>query len=305
MDKPIDYIISYCDYSDDDVRDLYENVTGLEYNSNVNSNYIDITLTLKLILKNLNFINKVYLVCKDVQVLPDSTIKLINESSGRIIRVNESEFMPNGYITFSSACIELFMWRIPGLSEYFIYGNDDMIPMKPLFKEYFFKDGKPRASFNWKKCPNNCLYDLHMSNATNLVYDRRSNNSDYSQVCYTQHTLRPLTKSLCEECYCKYERFIMGSLHTVRYFNNMNMDLYLMYGLKNELVFDEKLPYKFCFRSVGDDELNNWLKSVLGGKMNYLNDVECINDAWWVTQEMVSETKSLLEDLMTKILEQQ
>ena len=48
----IDYIVSYIDFSQKEIKDLYREVAGEEYASNVNSDYLDFTLTLKLILKN-------------------------------------------------------------------------------------------------------------------------------------------------------------------------------------------------------------------------------------------------------------
>src|SRR6185312_8847543 len=45
--------------------------------------------------------------------------------------------------TFNSRVIEAAMWRIPGLSEHFIYANDDMFLNAPVSPENFFRDGKP------------------------------------------------------------------------------------------------------------------------------------------------------------------
>jgi hypothetical protein len=45
--------------------------------------------------------------------------------------------------TFNSRVIEAAMWRIPGLSEHFIYANDDMFLNAPLSAENFFRDGRP------------------------------------------------------------------------------------------------------------------------------------------------------------------
>lgn len=42
--------------------------------------------------------------------------------------------------TFNSLSIESFIWRIPGLSEKFIYFNDDVFLSRPVEKEDFFSD---------------------------------------------------------------------------------------------------------------------------------------------------------------------
>lgn len=54
------------------------------------------------------------------------------------------DFIPEQYLPcFASPCIEMFLHRIPGLSEHFIYANDDMFPLSPLEPEDFFRPGKP------------------------------------------------------------------------------------------------------------------------------------------------------------------
>lgn len=47
--------------------------------------------------------------------------------------VDLSEFVPQQYLpTFNSHVFETFLWRIPGLSEHFMYLNDDMILARPI-----------------------------------------------------------------------------------------------------------------------------------------------------------------------------
>ena len=58
--------------------------------------------------------------------------------------VNHKDFIPEEYLpTFSSHTIELNLHRIKGLSEKFVYLNDDTFLISNANKEYFFKNGKP------------------------------------------------------------------------------------------------------------------------------------------------------------------
>lgn len=289
----IDYIVSYCDFSQKEIVKQYEEVTGEAYRSDVNFSYIDFTLLLMLIMKNLPFINKLYIVCKDVQKLPSDTEDLIAESRGKIVRVNESEFLPKGFVTFSSPCIELFLWKIKGLSEQFIYGDDDMIPLRPLKVTDFFKDGKPVMEFKWQNVPFSSLYDLMESNATNLIYDRKKNNDDYECVCYAEHTMKPLTKSICEECYVTYEKFITASLYPVRFFHNFDIDLYLFYGCKYGMITEEALPYRFAYCPNSEENVK-----MLAERGEDIEDVVCVNDEWWVSKE----EKEIVRDMMYKLM---
>lgn len=59
--------------------------------------------------------------------------------------VRHEDFIPAEYLpTFNSNVIELCMHRIEGLSENFVYFNDDFFCLQPLRKEDFFREGRPR-----------------------------------------------------------------------------------------------------------------------------------------------------------------
>ena len=58
--------------------------------------------------------------------------------------VRHEEFMPAEALpTFNSHALELNLHRIPGLSEFFVYLNDDTFLLRPLPETAFFQDGLP------------------------------------------------------------------------------------------------------------------------------------------------------------------
>ncbi len=59
--------------------------------------------------------------------------------------VDHTEIIPSSLLpTFSSICIEMYLDRIPGLSEHFIYANDDIMLNRPLEpSDFFSENGKP------------------------------------------------------------------------------------------------------------------------------------------------------------------
>ena len=298
----IDYVLSYIDYNQKEVQELYTKVSNKEFNYKYNLNYIDIELVIRLIFKNMAFINNLYIVCKDIQVLPDNVENLIKEFDGRIIRINESQIIPDNYITFSSACIEMFIWKIPGLSEYFIYGCDDMIPIRQLNQHMFFENDKTINSVPFHQIYNFfCLYYLHCLNNTNLIFNRCKNNDNYNLVYESTHTFRSLRKSLCEECYNKYKSFIDSSITPIRFYNNFNMDLYVLYAIKNNLNIDE-LRYVYQFDNLSTNiNIINYLNLTIQLK-NYKNlpDVICLNDTIEDEKtylEAIEKTKELLSKL--------
>ena len=62
----------------------------------------------------------------------------------KLVHVKHSDYMPEEYLpTFSSHPIELNINRIKGLSEHFVYFNDDMFICRSIPREVFYRDEKP------------------------------------------------------------------------------------------------------------------------------------------------------------------
>ncbi len=58
--------------------------------------------------------------------------------------VKHEDYIPKEFLpAFNSHVIEMYLHRIKGLSERFVYFNDDMFMIRPLCQTDFFKDGKP------------------------------------------------------------------------------------------------------------------------------------------------------------------
>lgn len=63
--------------------------------------------------------------------------------------VNHKDYIPSKYLpTFNSHTIELNLHRINGLSEQFVYFNDDMFITQAMYPEDFFRRGKPCDTFS-------------------------------------------------------------------------------------------------------------------------------------------------------------
>ncbi|MDB5176816.1 MAG: wcwK [Candidatus Saccharibacteria bacterium] len=69
----------------------------------------------------------------------------LNLDNPKINHVRHEDFISKKYLpTFSANPIELNMHRIEGLTEHFVYFNDDMFITRPMEKNDFFRNGKPR-----------------------------------------------------------------------------------------------------------------------------------------------------------------
>lgn len=69
----------------------------------------------------------------------------LDTSAPKLVVVNHKDYIPEEFLpTFNSHTIELNFHRIKGLSEHFVYFNDDMFVVSPTKPEDYFKDGLPR-----------------------------------------------------------------------------------------------------------------------------------------------------------------
>ena len=59
------------------------------------------------------------------------------------------QFLP----TFNSRTIDRFLWRIKGLSDHYVYFNDDFFLIRNVKPEDWFRNGRPVMRGSWKFCP--------------------------------------------------------------------------------------------------------------------------------------------------------
>lgn len=84
------------------------------------------------------WVNHIYLVT------PNQTPIWLNIDHPKITVVDQNTLFPeNLRPTFNNCAIELLLHKIPGLSENFVYLNDDMFILKETTEEDYFKNGKP------------------------------------------------------------------------------------------------------------------------------------------------------------------
>lgn len=86
------------------------------------------------------WVRTIHMVVSDECTLPD----WLDTGNPRLHIVRHSDIIPPEFLpTFNSVVIERYMHRIPGLSEHFVYFNDDFFITRPVSKERFFRNGLP------------------------------------------------------------------------------------------------------------------------------------------------------------------
>ena len=114
-----------------------------------NAGEIDYCVT--SILKYAPWIRTIYIVTDDQQPelmnqiqggCLESRVRIVDHS---VIFAGYEHYLP----TFNSNAILALLWRIPGLSEQFVFFNDDFFLVNPVRPEDFFCEGKPVLRGKW------------------------------------------------------------------------------------------------------------------------------------------------------------
>lgn len=134
--------------------------------------------------------------------------------------VKHSDYMPEEYLpTFSANPIELNIHRIKGLSEKFVFFNDDMFLLRPVSPEDFFVNGLPcdkavltRITAN----DNNDVFAHMMLNVVGVLNRNFSKNSVIKQHVLQwlspKYSLSSLSKTLLSMPYGNFSGFAWSHL---------------------------------------------------------------------------------------------
>lgn len=182
MKSEIDIVVLWVDGSDQNWVDSYNHHKSL---SSPLSSSMDIEryrdmntfrFFFRAVEKYAPWVRKIHLVTNGV--FPD----WINKHDEKINLVRHEDFIPAAYLpTFNSHTIELNIHRIQGLSDKFIYFNDDMFLNSSVDSEYFFSGGLPVDSFILSPNTNNNLnsYPFYsvLHNNTSIINKHFSKNT--------------------------------------------------------------------------------------------------------------------------------
>lgn len=138
----IDFVVLWVDGSDKKWKEEISGYAGenqLPLRQEYYRDYDMLRYWFRGIEKNAPWVNKVYFVTNGQKP------EWLDESCEKIKLIRHSDIMPADCLpTFSSSAIELYIKNIPGLSEHFVYFNDDCFITDKVTKDYFFKNGLPK-----------------------------------------------------------------------------------------------------------------------------------------------------------------
>lgn len=197
----IDIVIPWVDGSDLEWLQDKRTHAPKEIGDNAENRYRDfdnLQYLFRSIEKNAPWVNKVFFITYGH--LPS----WLNEAHPKLRIVNHKDFIPEEYLpTFSVNPIELNLHRIEGLSEQFIYFNDDTFLMKPVKETDFFQDGLPcdmgvleafttKEDFSYIPHNNMCVINRHFNKQENMKHHwKKWFNLTYKKYLYRNVALYP------------------------------------------------------------------------------------------------------------------
>jgi hypothetical protein len=210
----------------------------------------ELKYSLRSVEKYCPWVRKIYIVVKDGQIPP-----FINFNNPKIKLVNHSEIMPYTALpTFNSIAIETCIHKIQGLSDIYLYFNDDFFVNDYIsLKEIF--NGKPMI---------NIKYPLYFDN--NLEYKMDENfdfTKNYNNTIYIANKLLnmktkiklPHTPSVC---YKPWEIEIENFLKNTKYKNTNLWD----YNVHSKFRKNDNIALNNGFRTMyyikKDCDKNYW-----------------------------------------------
>ena len=216
--------------------------------------------------KFMPFVEKVHLVVARKSQVPGWV-------SSQVRVVLHEDIIPGEYLPmFNSCSIEMFLHRIPGLAEQFLYFNDDMFPVAPCEAEDFFPGGKAAMGFA------RCLF-------AGSLYRRQTRNADRlarkalglpSGMTFRrpQHCPSPMLRSASESVFQAVEKEILAQVSRTRTPDNVNQYLFLDYLLYGGRAINRRLSNKHLSLAVSSAGKIEAFLAAPTHKLCCINDVE-------------------------------
>ena len=265
----MDYVLPFVDSNDPVWRAQYRQINISDYVDD--SRYRPFT-TLKYAFRsvaaNMPFIDRIVLI-----VSTDSQVPAwVNRDKVRVI--THDQFMPAEHIpTFSSSAIESDMWRIDGLTERFVYGNDDCFAMRPMKETDFFDGNLPRLNFAASDFHEMNIFRISCRNGMDMAADAAGHErTDQWTLLKPQHCMRGVLNRHMKEigrlCGDKIDKTVTIRRHQWNVTGYI-YDYYAMY-------LGEYAEFKKTYTYI---RIDNDFTAVTDLIDNPQTDLLCINDA--------------------------
>ena len=299
----VDLIYLWCDGNEPEFQrkrtEALEKYTGVQLHKEGTSDYRFIeTDELKYALRSTE---KYAPWIRNIFIVTASQIpKWLDTSNPKIKIVDHKDIIPEKYLpTFNSSVIELFLPYIPGLSEHFIYANDDMFFWDDVTREFFFTPtGAPivRTSSPMKTEPKTSLFGSTLYNAYKLIFDKFNKTVAY----WSHHNIDSYKKSDFLECLSYFkEEFDEMAQHKFREHSDIQRMIFSFYAIAEKNAQLKEYPRKWYDKYITRINETCYSACITKKIRKYANkkfQCFCVNDC--------KKTRNKDRLYMKKILEQ-
>ena len=261
----MDVVITYVDGNDPAWKQDYQTFTNVPV---MEKRFRDWG-TLKYLLRGIDvympFVRNVYLVVSHESQVP----QWVDTSVLNVVL--HKDIIPAEYLpTFNSTTIEMFLHRIEGLEEEFIYFNDDIFPISPSAPDDFFRDGRAVIGIS-RHLLSTSMYKKHVRRSDMMAREALRMAPGLAFI-RGQHSCIPVLKSQCVKVFEHQKDKVLSSLSRVRNDGNINMTFFLSYMFHQSLVVNERISCGHV--SLAATSVGKLVSRILSPKCKFL----CIND---------------------------
>lgn len=290
----IDYVLPYVDCGDPVWRGQYKQIGFISQMDESRFRPFDtLRYAFRSVAVNLPWIDRIVLIVSTDSQVP----QWVNRDHVRV--VTHKEFMPQKHLpTFNSSAIESYMWQIDGLSDRFVYANDDFFVLKPLDESAFFDGDKPRLSFYVSDFAVQNLFRRCCRNGMDMAADAAGvARTDERVLLKPQHCQKGINTAQMREVGQKIAPLIDATITAERHWFNFTGYIYQYYAYYTGEYSAFTVPHDYI-------RINNDYEPIISAIKNKNKSLLCINDAGELDAEhylqAVKDITAVFADLFPK-----
>ena len=286
-DFPVDVVVTYVDDQDPVWRATASKYVNLDGRSQRWRSWDTFRYWLRGVARNMPWARTVHMVVSNPEQVPEYVDR------EKVHVVLHHEIIPESLLpTFNSTTIEMFLCRIPGLAERFVYSNDDMFAVGPVDAgDFFCPDGAPLHVVSGKTRAGS-VFRMQCRNSYRLAADLAGVETGEDEYFAPAHSMTPMLKSVCAEVHEKAGEEIAGKCSKTRRSSNYTQYLFPDYALMTKRA--RKTGPSPHFRFFDTSALNGFSPAKLASTWC---KIACVNDAAENPEEFKTQRQAMLDTL--------
>lgn len=234
------------------------------------------------IAKFMPWVNTIHLILDNESQIPDWL------DAEKVHIVYHKDIIPQEFLpTFNSQTIEVWLHKIEGLSEKFIYCNDDMIACSPLRAIDFFRFGKPVIHCDEKMHDDlSGIFRSFCRKALDMVAKDYGVKFGDGILLKDGHSYAPMLLSVLNEAVEKHGNEMYDSCSVFRERKNLTQYMYTYIQWLSGRRIDGHHAHKYFSLASSVDKIRDAIRSGSAGVCCF-NDTGCGD--WQLTGRVVRE----------------